>query len=565
MSEFRGKEFATVNFLVAVNTAVQKRVGYVVRLEPGVQTPEETLTLAKGSCRDSAWLLVQVLRHLGYAARFCSGYLIQLAPDVKSLDGPSGTEVDFTDLHAWTEVYLPGGGWIGMDPTSGLLTGEGHIPLACSADPTSAAAISGNFSFDNEAISKPETEQPADIADSADYDAGDAFEFHMSVTRVHEDPRVTKPYTDAQWQTIDRLGRQVDMDLVRGDVRLTMGGEPTFVSIDDMEGAEWNSDALGPLKQKRGDELLRRLRDRFAPGGFLHHGQGKWYPGEPLPRWAYGLYFRKDGQPIWRDPDLVADENKPGNAATEQDAKRFMEALIERLGVERDHAIAGFEDAFYYLWKERRLPVNVDPFDSKLATAEDRKRLAAVFEQGLDRVVGYCLPLERVHYTDGTAEWESGRWFLRSERMYLIPGDSPMGYRLPLDSIPWVAKGQYPFQHPQDPWEPREPLADYEKLTRQRHLAGTPMPRNPVGFVEQLLGELSTGDDGNGRRQRVRAPLGDVVGGRQPGPDESALGSFARPCACRPAAASSASSCRRSGRWTTSSIWSPRSRTSPSS
>ena len=352
-------------------------------------------------------------------------------------------------------MYLPGGGWIGLDPTSGLFAGEGHIPLACSADPVTAAAVSGNFHPDNAAIvdsdpeAKPETPPEVKVE----------FGFAMSVTRIHEDPRVTKPYTDEQWAEIEALGHQVDADLESHDVRLTMGGEPTFVSIDDVDAPEWNGAALGPQKYKLGDQLARRLRDRFAPKAFLHHGQGKWYPGEPLPRWTLGIYWRKDGQPVWRNPALVADETKP-NKFTENDARAFMLNLAERLAVNPRHAIAGHEDAWYHLWKERRLPVNVDPFDSKLENPEDRARLAKIFEQGLDKIIGYALPIRRVHYTDGTGEWESGEWFFRAERMYLIPGDSPMGYRLPLESIPWVVKRDFPHVYPLDPWADRGPLPD---------------------------------------------------------------------------------------------------------
>jgi transglutaminase-like putative cysteine protease len=263
------QERRAMDFLVALNQRLQSEVRYLIRMEPGVQTSEETLTLGSGSCRDSAWLLVEILRHLGLAARFVSGYLIQLKPDVKALDGPPGPETDFTDLHAWTEVYLPGAGWVGLDPTSGLLAGEGHLPVAATPEASSASPVSGLVE-----------------------DCKVTFAHEMRVTRIREDPRVTLPYTDRQWETIDALGRAIDREIVAGDIRLTMGGEPTFVSIDDMDGAEWNIAALGPNKRVLAERLLDRLRTRLAPEGFLHSGQGKWYPGEPLPRWALACYWR---------------------------------------------------------------------------------------------------------------------------------------------------------------------------------------------------------------------------------------------------------------------------------
>ena len=432
----------TVDFLVDLNRKLQEMIRYTIRMEPGVQTCEETLQLRSGSCRDSAWLLAQLLRHLGLASRFVSGYLIQLAPDVRAIDGPSGPEKDFTDLHAWTEVYLPGAGWIGLDPTSGLMAGEGHIPLAATPDPTSAAPISGGVE-----------ECKCD------------FSFEMSVQRVHESPRTTKPYTEEQWAEIEALGHKVDEKLKANDVRLTMGGEPTFVSSVDMDGEEWNFTALSPKKRELGSQLLKRLQKRYAPGGMLHFGQGKWYPGESLPRWAFGCYWRKDGVPIWENHDLIADEHK-NYGYTDADAQAFSTELALRLGLDPKFVIQAYEDAFYYLWKERRLPVNVDPFDSKLRDKEERARLARIFEQGLDKVVGSVLPVQRWIGAQGPY-WATGPWFVRPERMYLIPGDSPVGFRLPLDSLPWAAAGDRPEIFEQDPMEKRESLPDRRKRPGQ--------------------------------------------------------------------------------------------------
>ncbi|HSV53444.1 MAG TPA: transglutaminase family protein, partial [Burkholderiaceae bacterium] len=399
-------ERRTIDFLVAINQQVASDVRYLIRMEPGVQKPEETLALASGSCRDSGWLLVQLLRHCGLAARFVSGYLIQLTPDVKSLDGPSGTTVDFTDLHAWCEVYLPGAGWIGLDATSGLLAGEGHIPLACTPQPSSAAPIEG-------------------VSDKAEV----TFSHHMAVTRIYESPRVTKPYTEEQWAEVMALGDAVDRELHDGDVRLTMGGEPTFVAVGDRDAAEWNTDALGPTKRGYATELVQKLRAEYGDGGFLHFGQGKWYPGEQLPRWALSIYWRADGQPVWRNPALFTDERSPTHY-TSEDAQRFTKALAARLSITDKFIEPGYEDVWYYLWRERRLPINVDPFDSRLDDEMERARLRRVFDQKLNAVVGYVLPLQASEAPRLAGPvWSTGAWFLRDERMYLMPGDSPMGYR----------------------------------------------------------------------------------------------------------------------------------------
>ena len=435
----------TIDFLVALNQKVHKDISYTIRMEPGVQTPEETLKLRSGSCRDSAWLMVNLLRLCGLASRFVSGYLIQLKPDVKALDGPSGTEVDFTDLHAWCEVYLPGAGWIGLDPTSGLFAGEGHIPVACTPEPSGAAPIEGG-------VDECEVQ----------------FAHSMEVTRIYEAPRVTKPYTEEQWQAIVDLGHQVDKQLVAGDVRLTMGGEPTFVSVNGRDEREWNVDALGPTKRGYATDLVEKLRKEYGDGGFLHFGQGKWYPGEQLPRWALSIYWRADGQPIWKNPKLFADERHPTNY-TSKDAEKFVYTLSKKLGLADKFIEPAYEDVFYYLWRESKLPVNVDPFKSNLDDEMERTRLKRVFTQKLDSVVGYVLPIEAnegKNYLDTT--WKTGPWEYRDDRLYLLPGDSPMGYRLPLESLPWVSKADYPYLIEQDPFAPRSPLNSQASIVHQQ-------------------------------------------------------------------------------------------------
>ena len=477
----------SIDFLIGVNRLVQQDIQYLIRMEPGVQTPEETLVLARGSCRDSAWLLVNLFRHCGLAARFVSGYLIQLTPDVKALDGPSGTTVDFTDLHAWCEVYLPGAGWVGLDATSGLMAGEGHIPLACTPQPSSAAPIEG-------AVEASEV----------------VFKHDMRVTRLLETPRVTKPYTDEQWAQILAVGEQVDVDLLAGDVRLTMGGEPTFVAVTDRDAREWNTDAQGPTKRVYATEIMHKLAQRYAPGGLVHVGQGKWYPGEQLPRWAFSILWRADGQAIWHKPDLLADERQPQNY-TADDARRFLERLSAELGLAQaaDHPsiCAAYEDVWYYMWREKRLPVNVSPQDSRLADALERERLARVFDQKLGAVVGYVLPLQtydespdadlsavKALPSSHATRWNTGIWQVRGGHLFLTPGDSSMGYRLPLDTLPWVHTDDFPYLIERDPMVSQPPLP-----------APTAIPTAASNAAQPLIQVETTPE--RGAAQRLAKPL----------------------------------------------------------
>lgn len=434
------KQISTTNFLVSLNQKLHQDISYLIRLEAGVQTCEQTLQKKSGSCRDSAWLLVQMLRHLGIAARFVSGYLIQLVADEKPLDGPAGPSADFTDLHAWCEAYIPGAGWVGLDATSGLLAGEGHIPLAVSASPASAAPVSGLTSFCEAQLN-----------------------VEMRVTRIHEDPRVTKPYTEEQWQFIRALGRSIDQELLAADVRLTQGGEPTFVSVDNMDGAEWNIAALGPEKWQLANNLLRRLQTRFAAGGVIHFGQGKWYPGEPLPRWALNVFWRSDFMPVWQDLSLIADTEAEIEAGCLQS---FAEQLAEQLNINSGYLIPAYEDPWLALDEESRLPNNIDPHAADLQQKQVRGALVKQLRSGLASVKGFVLPLKA---TEGDEiVWQSSLWPLQHERLYLLPGDSPMGLRLPLSSLPWVAPDDFEVELPADPFAAREKLANYPLNKKSR-------------------------------------------------------------------------------------------------
>ena len=433
---------AIVDFLVDVNQRLQRDVAYTVRMEPGVQSPDGTLRRALGSCRDSAWLLVSVLRELGLAARFVSGYLVQLAPDVvphpdDPLAGPAGPAADFTDLHAWTEVYVPGAGWIGMDPTSGLLAGEGHIPLSATPHPATSAPITG-------------ATDPCEVS----------FDFSNTVTRVHEDVRVTRPYTPAQWERVDALGRHVDTLLEAGDVRLTMGGEPTFVAVDDMESAQWNTDADGEGKRALAADLAARLRERWADGGVVHHGQGKWYPGEPLPRWAIQLSWRADGTPLWNDPALLDTPwgEPPAGPDPVQVTRDLAAALAAGLGVPGEHVVPAYEDRLAALLDEARRPAgerpqaDADPDDEALDDADRRAEVVGALDVAPGVPTGWVVPVFRTEHGDA---WGTARWRPRRRHLFLLPGTSPLGLRLPLDSIAWTPP---PGAVEADPFAARPPL-----------------------------------------------------------------------------------------------------------
>ncbi len=432
----------TIDFLIGINQKLYNYLDYTIRMEAGVQTCEVTLGKKLGSCRDFSWLLVQALRHLGIASRFVSGYLVQLKSDEKSLDGPSGPEEDFTDLHAWVEAYIPGAGWIGLDATSGLLAGEGHIPLACTPHYESAAPVEGL----------------TDICETE-------FFHKNEVTRIFESPRVSKPYTDAQWKAIYNLGFEVDKRLEAGDVRLTMGGEPTFVSIDDMESEEWNTAADGAHKRTLAGNLSKGLLERFGKKGMLHHAQGKWYPGEPLPRWEIGIYWRTDGEPIWKDASLFTGFTEKTTINKEK-AADFLKTLTSYLGCSAERVTPVYEDTFYFLWEQGNLPLDVDPSSLDLKEVSVQQKIAEVLNQAPDTPSGFVLPI--AYYQN---KWISNPWEVRRKKVFLVPGNSPIGLRLPLNSLlidPEVPS--MPLYEP-DLFEQKKPLPTFVDNVKKRKVA----------------------------------------------------------------------------------------------
>ncbi len=447
-----------IDFLVYVNQSLNQQLEYCIRLEQGVQTCESTLKKGSGSCRDMAWLLCQGLRHLGIATRFASGYLIQLKADVQPLEDHAGPESDFTDLHAWTEVYLPGAGWIGLDPTSGLFAGEGHIPLCCTPNPASAAPISG-------ALGPCES----------------TMLHEMRITRLHEDRRATKPYTEQQWQHIDNLGQQVDAILNSSDICLTMGGEPTFVSTENPDHDAWNFAALSTDKKQLGKKLLWQLKDNFSNHSLLQIGQGKWYPGETLPRWAMHCFWRKDAEPLWQQPTLLADPDVD-HAHTLEIGHQFLKTLAQKLGIPSAYVLPAFEDRAYYLHKQQQLPKTLAEKDKQ--DNSEYQRINKILAKDPNEPAGYVLPL---HYSPTRQGWISNRWQFNTSTLTLGIGDSPIGLRLPLKSLPDIPEKDNEYIAERNSLEQVDPLPSYAELTQQlsltKQITDDAFSKDPNGLI----------------------------------------------------------------------------------
>lgn len=389
----------TVGVLIGMNAEIQKRVAYVIRDEAGVWTPEETLVNGRGSCRDSAVLLVAMMRARGIAARFVSGYLVQLTDEGMIPDEPKGVTRDVVDLHAWAEAYIPGAGWIGFDGTSGLLCGEGHIPLAATASPATAAPLDGTSEL-----------------------AATSVEFSTTIQRLGHEARPTAPYPDEVWTELLAAGDRADAAISLAGLDVWIGGEPTFTAREHQAREEWQGGALGPDKWRRGRLLADALRDRLAPGGCVLHRLGKAYPGESLPRWALDVIGRRDGHALWPQRTLT-------EAATPEASRAVGTHIANALGIAAELHPA-FEDPWEVLRAEARLPADQDPRSAGLDDPEERRRLVAILDRGIGSVVGYAVPLAR-----GPVGWRTDRWSFRRGHLFLLPGDSSIGYRLPLTAL----------------------------------------------------------------------------------------------------------------------------------
>ena len=429
---------------------VHRSLAIVGSAQPGAVDLEDVVKRGTASPWEAAWLMAVSLRHLGVAARFTAGYRVVLASEAVPIhawtadaeDSETSLWLDSASLHAWCEVFLPGAGWIGLDPSAGLFTHEGYIPLTATPDPLRALPWVAEVAEPG----KPAEVPPPD----------ESFE-SIAVRRLIAAAEPS-PYSDAQWGDISALGQSVDARLATAGISLAMGQTLNLTSPYS-DSIEWATTALGPRKRAAAEDLLARLRLKVAPGGVLHESQGEWFGGETLPRWKLSCFFRADGEPIWRNSSLLGcslgngpetaasgpvrpqgpgarlpRSSEPGAAegASPADAGHFAEMLARKLGVFPEFVMPAHEDQLYELW-QNRAHIQFKPPSEALSNPVQRRALAVKLSQTRLEPVGYVLPLR----WDGVAgRCISGAWTFRRGALYLVPGDSPMGFRLPLDALP---------------------------------------------------------------------------------------------------------------------------------
>ncbi|MGI9212205.1 MAG: transglutaminase family protein, partial [Methylococcaceae bacterium] len=419
---------------------------------------EEVLISGGFSPWQAAWLLTLTCRHLGLAARFTSGYRIFL--------GVSKESSDTASLHAWCEVFIPGAGWVGLDPSAGVHTHEGYIPLASTPEPTRALPLTGL-----------DTRYP--------------LHHTVKVKRLLAMP-TPNPYTEAQWADLNASGRRVNELLTEQGIRLANSQTLSFVSLAHAYAPEWSTVALGGNKRPLAEELLHRLQQQWATGGIVQETQGEWFGGETLPRWQLQVYFRNDGLPLWHH-DALHEVFSRNESLTSGDVYEFARLVTRNLHLSPDSLMPAHEDPLHELWRNRQT-LQFHPPAEALSDADARKQLADRLSETRCDPVAYVLPLR---WEPLAGRWQSGQWTFRRGALYLVPGDSAPGYRLPLGGLP-VDDGQESLRNPERcSFEPRpllpgvhgelsarlttllnEPLLD---LADDDHPQG-PIPRTALSF-----------------------------------------------------------------------------------
>lgn len=356
----------------AINEYVSNALAVTGPGNPGAIDLETVLHQGHGSAWELAWLLTLTLRNVGLAARVTQGYRIFLDAKAKT---------DTVSNHAWSEVFLPGAGWVGLDPCGGLFINEGYIPLASAPEPLRVLPIAGYRECCEE-----------------------TFNETISIRRLS--PKISSwPLNESQWADLKNLGHYIDSDLNAQNIKLAMAGGLSFVSAIDTQSPEWTVAALGDGKRFAAEQLLQRLWQRLAPGGVIHLGQGEQFGGESLPRWSLA------------------------------DAEQLAQQIADALGISDGFVMPAYEDGLSVLWQQRDL-FNGMPGADELGDPEKRRALAETLSFNNGYVSGYVLPLR---WDPARERWASGKWQFRRDAVYLLPGTSPLGYRLPLESLPVAA------------------------------------------------------------------------------------------------------------------------------
>ena len=412
-------ETPTIERLTALNQCVGETLAAADVDTPGSVDTDAVLAAGTGSPRALAWLLTVALRHCGIAARLVSGYRL------------TGTAPEYhAALAAWVEAYLPGAGWIGLDPATGLFTAEQHIPLATAADPLRLRPVIGYREACEETVSE-----------------------HLEVITLRA-READGPYSVAEWAAIQETANHVDDRLKHHNIVLTGGTALEFTRPGRKAAPEWRTTGTGPDKLATAERMARRLRDRLLPGGVICTGQGEWFAGEPAPRWRIHCIARRDGTPAWQEPALL---NVPGrdDSPGPEAVPTLASGIARRLGLAPEHLLPAHEDQLHALWSHRQA-LDFRPDGSDLATPEARLALARHLDRAHGPPTGFVLPLSR---DPGTGTWRSGAWPTRRGTVTLLPGEAPMGFRLPLGALPRSAENRVEPPPARSPWDSDAPLA----------------------------------------------------------------------------------------------------------